>query len=53
DDSLMVVAPFGLQDLFEMTLRRNPAQVTLEQYRQRYREKRIAEKWPLVKIIDG
>lgn len=53
DDSLMVVAPFGLQDLFEMTLRRNPAQVTLEQYRQRYREKRIADKWPLVKIIDG
>lgn len=53
DDSLYIVAPFGLQDLFTMILRRNPAQVTLAQYRHRYQEKRIAEKWPLVKIIDG
>ncbi|MCA9925048.1 MAG: nucleotidyltransferase family protein, partial [Anaerolineales bacterium] len=51
DDSLTIVAPFGLQDLFEMTLRRNPARVTVAQYRQRYQDKRIAEKWPLVKIV--
>ena len=53
DDSLMIVAPFGLQDLFEMTLRRNPARVTVAHYRQRYQDKRIVEKWPLVRIIDG
>jgi len=46
-----VIAPFGLADLFGMVVRRNPARVSLEQYRRRITEKRYAERWPRVKII--
>jgi hypothetical protein len=52
DDSLEVVAPFGLQDLFQMTLRHNAARASLSEYRRRYTSKRIAERWPRVRIID-
>jgi hypothetical protein len=52
DDSLEVIAPFGLTDLFHMILRRNAARVSLDEYRRRYTEKRIAERWPRVKIMD-
>src|SRR4051795_10111273 len=46
DDRLQVVAPVGLGDLFGLVLRRNPRRVTQEQFEQRLREKRIAERWP-------
>lgn len=52
-DELNICAPFGLEDLFNMTLRRNPRRVTLELYRERVKEKRILLKWPKVKVIDG
>jgi hypothetical protein len=41
-----------LTDLFHMILRRNPARVSLDEYRRRYTDKRIAERWPRVKITD-
>lgn len=53
DDSLHIVAPFGLEDLFEMILRRNPVRVTVAQFHHRLREKQIKRKWPLVKIINA
>lgn len=53
DDSLQIVAPLGLEDLFQMILRRNPARVSPEQFRQRLQDKKIQQKWPLVKVIDG
>lgn len=53
DDSLHIVAPFGLADLFQMILRRNPARVTLAQFQQRLRDKQIRQKWPLVEVIEG
>ena len=53
DDSLHIVAPFGLNDLFQMILRRNPARVTVEQFYQRLQSKQIRQKWPLVQVIDG
>jgi len=53
DDSLHTVAPFGLEDLFQMILRRNPARVTQAQFQQRLRDKQIRQKWPQVRIIDG
>ena len=53
DDSLHIVAPFGLDDLFQMILRRNPVRVTLEQFQQRLQDKQIRQKWPLVKVMDG
>ncbi len=52
DDSLLIYAPYGLTDLFDMVLRRNPTKVTKEQYQQRYMEKRIKEKWPRATIIE-
>jgi len=44
NDDLLIYAPYGLEDLFAMVLRRNPRRVTPEHYRQRIKEKRIAEK---------
>ena len=53
NDELYIYAPFGLEDLFNMTLRRNPKRVTLELFRKRTNEKRISQKWPKVKVIVG
>jgi hypothetical protein len=51
-DRIEIVAPFGLVDLFGLVCRRNPRRVTLEEYRRRIRHKRIAQRWPLVTILD-
>jgi hypothetical protein len=48
-----VVAPCGLDDLFGLVCRRNPRRVTVDQYRRRVRDKRIAGRWPRVEIIDA
>ncbi|MBV7334261.1 nucleotidyltransferase family protein [Chloroflexi bacterium TSY] len=52
DGRLKIIAPCGLSDLFEMKLRRNPARVSVEQFRKRVREKRILETWPQVELLD-
>jgi len=52
-DRLQVVAPCGLDDLFGLVCRRNPRRVTVEHYRRRLRDKRVAERWPLVEIVDA
>jgi hypothetical protein len=51
-DELRVVAPCGLEDLFALVCRRNPRRVSVDHYRRRLREKRIAERWPKVTIVD-
>jgi len=51
DDTLYVIAPFGLGDLFHMILRRNPARVTRDAFLRRCREKVIQSKWPRVQLI--
>lgn len=51
DDSLTVVAPLGLDDLFEMKFRRNPW-IPLEVFRDRVTTKHIAERWPQVEVIE-
>ena len=53
NDDILVVAPCGLNDLFQMILRRNPRRVSQERFRQRVREKEIQDKWPQVRVIDG
>ncbi len=53
DDSLKVIAPCGLDDLFGLICRRNPRRVTEEQYRRRVDSKQIARRWPRVRIIDA
>jgi hypothetical protein len=52
DDSLQVIAPVGLDDLFGLVLRRNPKQVTREFFRERVVSKRIRERWPKVVVLD-
>jgi hypothetical protein len=53
DSRLDVIAPFGLDDLFDLILRRNPRHVSLEMFRRRVREKGWLEHWPKVRMIDG
>jgi hypothetical protein len=51
DDSIRVIAPFGLDDLFACIVRRNPARVSVETYRKRIAEKQYSVRWPLVTVI--
>ena len=50
DDTLDVVAPYGLADLMSMQVRRNPRRVTVEKYRERIARKKYSNKWPSVRI---
>ena len=50
-DELHVIAPLGLGDLFAMVVRRNPARVSVETYRQRVASKRYAQRWPRVRVV--
>ena len=52
DDTFLIAAPYGLADLFNLILRRNPRRVSLERFQQRVREKRILKKWPQVHLSD-
>jgi hypothetical protein len=51
DDRIQVVAPCGLEDLFGLVCRRNPRRVTVEHYRKRVHDKRIADRWPEVDVV--
>lgn len=53
DDSLTLIAPFGLDDLFAMRVRRNPARVSLATYRERVASKRYTQRWPQVTVEDA
>jgi hypothetical protein len=50
-DRLEIVAPFGLDDLFAMVWRHNPARVTAADSARRLASKRITERWPLVSVV--
>jgi uncharacterized protein len=50
-DEIMVEAPYGLDDLFNMILRRNPRRVTEEIFLDRIRTKAPLKKWPRVEIV--
>ncbi|MGO4378384.1 nucleotidyltransferase family protein [Pseudoduganella sp. RAF53_2] len=51
NDTLHVIAPHGLDDLFGMVIRHNPARATAEMYRARVAQKRYAERWLKVQIM--
>jgi hypothetical protein len=51
-DCLHVIAPYGLDDLFGMVVRRNPARASLATYRERVASKRYAQRWPRVRVMD-
>ncbi|MGN6525735.1 MAG: nucleotidyltransferase family protein [Burkholderiaceae bacterium] len=52
DDTIRVIAPHGLDDLFAMVVRRNPARVSLATYRERVAAKRYPGRWPRVTVIE-
>lgn len=51
DDSIEVIAPHGLGDLFGIVVRRNPVRVSVETYRQRVAQKCYGERWPQVRVV--
>lgn len=51
DDSITVIAPHGLQDLFGCVVQRNPIRVSVSTYRQRVIQKRYAARWPKVQVV--
>lgn len=51
DDTLTILAPHGLEDLFGLIVRHNPSRITPTDFRNRLTEKRFEERWPLVKIV--
>lgn len=53
DDTLTVIAPYGLDDLFALRIRRNPARVSVETFRQRIMSKNYTQRWPRVQIVDA
>jgi uncharacterized protein len=52
NDQLEIFAAYGLVDLFDMTLRRNPRRVTKAIFQERLASKQILLKWPRVRVID-
>jgi len=46
-----IIAPYGLEDLFALRVRRNPARVSVETYRQRVEQKQYAKRWPRVSVV--
>ncbi|WP_229223713.1 nucleotidyltransferase family protein [Duganella sp. sic0402] len=50
DDSIEVIAPHGLDDLFNCVVRRNPTRVSLDTYHQRTTQKNYAARWPRVTV---
>ena len=51
NDRIDVIAPYGLDDLFSMTVRWNPARVSREIYAKRLVEKDYLTRWPKVTIV--
>lgn len=51
DGEIGIVAPHGLDDLFGMVVRRNPARISFDGYAQRLASKDYAARWPRVTII--
>lgn len=51
EGAVEVIAPHGLEDLFSVVVRRNPARVSVDTYRQRVVQKDYATRWPSVRVV--
>jgi hypothetical protein len=51
DDSISVIAPHGLEDLFAMVVRHNRTRASVATYRQRVAQKRYTARWPRVTVL--
>ncbi|CAB3628573.1 nucleotidyltransferase family protein [Achromobacter pestifer] len=46
DESVRVIAPYGLNDLFELRVRHNPLRASASTYMNRVRSKQFGARWP-------
>lgn len=53
DESIGIVAPHGLGDLFEMRVRHNPVRAGVTDFNQRIQSKRFIERWPQLVMIEA
>lgn len=53
DDSIHVIAPHGLDDLFELRVRHNPSRASADDFNERVRSKRFRERWPRLTICSA
>jgi hypothetical protein len=53
DNSIGVIAPYGLEDLFQLRVRHNPIRASAAVFNERVTSKRFAERWPMLSIIPG
>lgn len=51
NDELLIYAPFGLEDLFEMKLRWNPTRIPIKEFWKRLHDKKLVDKWPKMTVI--
>lgn len=50
DDTIEVIAPHGLEDLFHLRVRHNPIRASAAMFTERVRSKRFVERWPQLSI---
>lgn len=48
EDQIEIIAPHGLDDLFAISIRRNPRRVSVETFHARIRQKQYSQRWPRV-----
>ena len=53
EQDIEIVAPFGLNDLFELKLRWNPRLVSLTVFEQRVVSKQWMQRWPKLSLVDA
>lgn len=51
NDSIEVIAPHGLEDLFGLKVRHNPIRASAAVFAERVKSKRFAERWPKLSLI--
>jgi len=51
DNTIEVMAPHGLEDLFELVVRHNPVRASVSMYQARLVQKRYLERWPKVRVV--
>jgi hypothetical protein len=53
NNDIQVISPYGLEDLFNMVVRRAPLFQNKEYYIDRVKSKNWLNQWPLLKLIEG
>jgi hypothetical protein len=53
DDTIKVIAPHGLHDLFNLKLRHNAARASADVFMQRVTSKRWIERWPMLSLVNA